>query len=190
MSSLAMTSSAMTRLAGIGTLAGLLVLGGPARAAEACDALAARVIRATGASLAGRAGPGAVFRAADAERMSLDCRAPRRMVFGSLAREPDRTFFTLIGQAAQALTGARADAVAVLALDLHQDSLLADAPRRGTAGRAALRCETGPRNDSLAGNLTVCVLEHRPERLMRMPKPNDPPVLRRRAGLFARGAAG
>lgn len=171
----------MTRHTRIAALAGslALVLAGPARAADACDALTARVIRATGASLAGRAGPGAVFRAADAERMSLDCRRPHRMVFGSLAREPDRTFFTLIGQAAQALTGARADAVAVLGLNLHQDSLLAGAPRQGAAGRAALRCETGPRDDSLAGNLTVCVLV-----------PNDAAVLRRRAGLFARGTAG
>lgn len=176
-----MTRLVVRRLTRIAALAGLLalVLDGPAQAADACDALTARVIRATGASLAGRAGPGAVFRAADAERMSLDCRKPHRMVFGALQREPDRTFFALIGQAAQALTGAPADAVAVLALNLHQDSLLADAPRRGVAGRAALRCETGPRDDSLAGNLTVCVLES-----------NTPPVLRRRASLFVRGAAG
>lgn len=168
------------RLTRIAALAGLLVLvGGPARAADGCDALTARVIRATGASLAGRAGPGAVFRAADAERMSLDCRRPRRLVFGSLAREPDRPFFALIGQAAQALTGARADAVEVLGLNLHQESLLAGTPRRGTVGRAALRCETGPRDDNLAGNLTVCVIEQA-----------APPILRRRAGLFAGGAAG
>ena len=62
----------------------------PARATSGCDGLTARLIRATGASLAGRAGPIAVFRAADAERMSLDCRKPARLVFGDLEREPRR----------------------------------------------------------------------------------------------------
>lgn len=155
-----------------------LLAAAPAQAADGCDALTARMIRATGASLAGRKGSLAVFRAADAERMSLDCGTPRRMVFGSLAREPNRNYFMLIGLAAQALTGARADEVEVLALNLHQDSLLASQTRQGTAGRAALRCETGPRTDDLAG-LTVCVLV-----------PNRPPTLRRRAGLFAKAEAG
>lgn len=171
----------MMRPIRITALAGLfaLVLAGPSRAADSCDALAATVIRATGASLAGRAGTGAVFRAADAERMSLDCRAPRRMVFGSLAREPNRPFFALIGQAAGVLTGTSAESVEILALNLHQESLLAGAPRRGAAGRADLRCETGPRDDVLAGNLTVCVLV-----------PAPPRRVRRRTGLFARRAAG
>ncbi|WP_336490546.1 hypothetical protein [Methylobacterium nigriterrae] len=154
---------------------GLLLAGalgsGPARA-DACDALTARMIRATGASLAGRAGPLAVFRAADAERMSLDCRKPARMVFASLDREPDPAFFTLIGLAARGLTGTGVRDATVLALRLHQDSLLASAPAEGVAGRAALRCETGPRGDALAGDLTVCVL---------VPRPAS--VLRRRAGL-------
>lgn len=157
----------------------MTVAGGPARAADPCDTLTAKLIRATGASLAGRAGSGAVFRAADAERISLACRAPRRMVFGSLAREPDRPFFALIGSAAHALTGAQAEAVEVLALTLHQDSLLTGAPRQGIAGTAALRCETGPRGDSLAGNLTVCVVTAR-----------RTAPLRRRAGLFAGRPAG
>ncbi|MCJ2081398.1 hypothetical protein MKK49_08970 [Methylobacterium sp. J-090] len=157
----------------------MTTVGGLAYAADACDALTARMIRATGASLAGRAGSGAVFRAADAERMSLACRAPRRMVFGSLAREPDRPFFALIGRAAEALTGAKAAAVEVLALTLHQDSLLTGAPRQGIAGRAALRCETGPRADSLAGNITVCILTG-----------SGATPLRRRAGLFVRRPAG
>lgn len=154
---------------------------GPASAADACDALTARIIRATGASLAGRAGSGAVFRAADAERMSLACRTPRRMVFGSLSREPERRFFILVGQAAETLTGAKAEAVETLALTLHQESLLTGAPRRGRAGRADLRCETGPRDDGLAGSLTVC--------LVTAAKPISK-ILRRRAGLFAGRRAG
>lgn len=153
---------------------GLLVAlaGGTAHGADACDALTAKVIRATGASLAGRAGSGAVFRAADAERMSLACRTPRRMVFGSQAREPERPFFVLVGRAAEALAGAKAEAVEVLALTLHQDSLLTGLPREGIVGKAALRCETGPRDDTLSGSLTVCIVT-----------PAAP--LRRRAGLFA-----
>ncbi|KAB1073291.1 hypothetical protein F6X51_12570 [Methylobacterium planeticum] len=143
---------------------------GSARA-DGCDALTARVIRATGASLAGRSGALAVFRAADAERMSLDCRDPR-MVFAAREREPRAPFFTLIGLAAQGLAGARAREAEVLALRLHQDSLLTSAPREGRAGRAALRCETGPRGDALSGDLTVCVLRRA-----------RPAALRRRAGL-------
>lgn len=157
----------------------------PARAApraarvDSCDRLTAAMIRATGASLAGRTGTLAVFRATDAERMSLDCRAPARMVFASLDREPAGGFYALIGRAAQALTGADAAAAEVLALRVHQDSLLADAARQGVAGKAALRCETGPRDDALAGDRTVCVLV-----------PNRPPDLRRRAGLPHGGTAG
>lgn len=146
----------------------------PAQAADACDALTAKMIRATGAALAGRVGTRAVFRAADAARMSLAC-APRRvMVFGSLDREPVRPYFTLIGLAAAALAGARPGDVEVLALNLHQASLLSGAPRQGEAGRARLRCETGPRAGDLAGDLTVCVLT-----------PNRAAALRRRAGLSA-----
>lgn len=155
-----------------------LVASLPARA-ESCDALTAKVIRATGASLAGREGTRAVFRATDAERMSLDCRAPARMVFASLDREPGGAFHVLIGRAAAALTGAPAGAVEALSLQLHRDSLLADAPRQGTAGTAALRCGTGPRDDALAGDLTVCVLV-----------PNRPPRPRRRAALSRAGTAG
>jgi hypothetical protein len=128
----------------------------PARAADPCDALAARVIRATGASLAGRAGPVAVFRAQDAERMSLDCRAPARMTVASLDREPSPAYFVLIGLAARALAGAEEASAEVLALNLHQASLLAGAPRRGASGRALMLCETGPRNDALRDDLTVC----------------------------------
>lgn len=130
----------------------------PARA-ETCDALTARVIRVTGASLAGRAEPGAVFRAADAERISLDCRAPRRIVIGALDREPIPRFFALIGLAARALAGTDAARAQGLALRLHQDSLLASAAMTARDGRLSLRCETGPRADSLAGLLTVCVVE-------------------------------
>ncbi|GEP05169.1 hypothetical protein [Methylobacterium oxalidis] len=156
----------------------LLACAAPALA-DACDTLAARMIRATGASIAGRQGSLAVFRAADADRMSLDCRKPARVVLGSHEREPDRRFFALIGLAAEGLAGAsRADA-AVLGLRLHQDSLLAGAPQEGVVGRASLRCETGPRGDGLAGNLTVCVL-----------RPREPTILRSRAGLSPAASAG
>jgi len=136
-------------------IAGLLAAT-PAAAADACDVLTAKVIRVTGASLAGRTGAYAVFRAQDAERMSLDCRPPARITLASLDREPDKAYFALVGLAARALTGADAERAEVLALNLHQDSLLADAPRRGATGRALMLCETGPRQDALAGDLTVC----------------------------------
>lgn len=139
-----------------GCLAGGLLLAGPAQAADSCDALTAKVIRVTGASLAGRTGAYAVFRAQDAERMSLDCRAPARITLASLDREPGRAYFALVGLAARALTGTDAEQATVLALSLHQDSLLADAPRRGGTGRTLMLCETGPRSDALAGDLTVC----------------------------------
>lgn len=169
----------------------LILLAAPSgQAADGCDALTARMVRATGASLAGRTGAIAVFRAADADRMSLECgkpasriksasRIPRRMVFGALEREPRPPYFALIGLAAQGLTGARAEAVEVLALNLHQRSLLTQGPAEGRSGSAALRCETGPREDNLSGNLTVCVLV-----------PSRPVVLRRRAGLPASAFAG
>ena len=91
------------------------------------------MIRTTGASLAGRAGPVAVFRAQDAERMSLDCRAPARIAFASRDREPPRAYFVLIGRAARALTGADAAGAEVLALNLHQDQPARRARR--SAGR-------------------------------------------------------
>ncbi|QGY04987.1 hypothetical protein MMSR116_26130 [Methylobacterium mesophilicum SR1.6/6] len=147
----------MLRLPAQVALAGALTFGpAPARAADACDVLAAKVIRSTGASLAGRAGPVAVFRAQDAERMSLDCRVPARMTVASLDREPPPAYFVLIGLAARALAGADAAAAEVLALNLHQASLLAGAPRRGASGRALMLCETGPRGDALRDDLTVC----------------------------------
>jgi hypothetical protein len=67
-----------------------------------------------------------------------------------------RAYFTLVGLAARALTGAAAPTSEVLALNLHQDSLLAGAPQRGGAGRALMLCETGPRTDALRDDLTVC----------------------------------
>ena len=151
---------------------------GPARAAEGCDVLTARIIRATGASLAGRSGALAVFRAADAERVSLDCRDPR-MVFAAREREPRVPFFILIGLAARGFAGARANEAEMLALRLHQDLLLTGAPQEGRAGRAALRCETGPRGDSLSGDLTVCVLRR-----------GRPALLRGRAALSRSASAG
>ncbi|AWN43354.1 hypothetical protein [Methylobacterium durans] len=156
----------------------VLACAGPARA-DACDALAARMIRTTGASIAGRQGPLAVFRAADADRMSLDCRKPARLVLGSHEREPDRRFFILVGLAAEGLAGAPQAAATVRALQLHQDSLLTGAPQEGIVGRARLRCETGPRADGLVGNLSVCVL-----------RPREPAILRSRAGLSSAASAG
>ena len=129
----------------------------PARA-ESCDALAARVIRVTGASLAGRAEPGAVFRAADADRMVLDCRAPARIVLGSAERRPPVGWFTLVGLAARALGRVPLREAQVLALNLNQDSLLADAPFEGRVRGIVLRCETGPRSDSLAGLASICTV--------------------------------
>ncbi|WP_036302612.1 hypothetical protein [Methylobacterium sp. 77] len=158
----------------------------PAWAADACDRLTARMIRATGASLAGREASFAVFRAADADRMSLDCRTPARMAFGSRDREPAGAFFVLIGLAAEGLTGAKAGAVETLARDLHRDSLLTGLPQTGRAGHAALRCEVSGQGlaDALglggaSPDLTRCLLvRHRKT------------VLRRRAGLFGGAQAG
>lgn len=127
--------------------------------ADSCDALTARVIRVTGASLAGRAEPGAVFRAADADRMSLDCRAPARIVIGSVERRPPVGWFTLVGLAAEALGGARLREAQVAALNLHQNSLLAEAPMQGRISGLVLRCETGPRAVGLAGLVSLCVVE-------------------------------
>ncbi|CAA2144367.1 MULTISPECIES: hypothetical protein [Methylobacterium] len=152
----------------------------PARATESCDRLTARMIRATGASLAGREASLAVFRAEDADRMSLDCRAPARMAFGSRDHEPAGAYFVLIGLAAEGLTGAKAGMVEILARTLHRDSRLTGMPQAGRAGNAALRCETSGQGlaDALglggpAPDITRCMLtRHRRA------------VLRRRAGLF------
>ncbi|GJE18690.1 hypothetical protein [Methylobacterium marchantiae] len=158
----------------------------PAKTGNSCDRLTARMIRATGAGLAGREASLAVFRAADADRMSLDCRAPTRMAFGSRDREPARAYFALIGLAAEGLTGAKAEAVEVLARNLHQDSLLTGMPHAGRIGHAALQCETGGRRfgeglglNGAPSDLTRCVLVR-----------NRSPVLRRRAGLFGGARAG
>lgn len=142
----------------------------PARA-DACDALAAKLIRTTGASLAGREGSLAVFRAADAERMSLDCGAPRRMAFLSREREPDRPYYALVGLAAGALAGAKPTDAEALAVRLHQDSLLTGLPQEGRVGPIVMRCATGDRLDGFSDG-TLC----------RVAAARTPP-LRRRAGL-------
>lgn len=156
----------------------MLYAAAPAAAADGCDALTARMIRATGASLAGREGARAVFRAADAERMSLDCRA-HRMVFSALEREPTRRYYALIGLAAGALTGAKPETVETLALRLQQGALITGRPQKGVAGRAALRCETAPDTDPFASPRTRCVLI-----------PSTRTVLRHRAGLPVGAQAG
>ncbi|MEG9500926.1 MAG: hypothetical protein MIN69_03510, partial [Methylorubrum extorquens] len=56
---------------------------GTAAKADSCDGLTVRLIRGTGVALAGRSGATVVFRAADADRMSLDCDTPRRLAFRS-----------------------------------------------------------------------------------------------------------
>jgi hypothetical protein len=132
-----------------------------AHAADACDRLTAKVIRATGASLAGRGGAVAVFRAQDAERLSLDCRIPARITVASRDREPSPAYFALVGRAAEALAGTAADAE-VLALNLHQASLLGDAPRRGGTGAVLMLCETGPRIAAFEDGRTVCRVAARP----------------------------
>lgn len=141
-------------LAGLAAaLAATLIPAMPARA-DSCDGLTVRLIRDTGAALAGRSGPLVLFRATDADRMSLDCAVPRRLNFRSDRREPPRAFFTLIGLAGRTLTGASAVAVEGLALRLHQDSLLTGEPRLGRTGGAVLRCDPGDRADgSSAGSL-------------------------------------
>lgn len=160
-----------------GSLVLLLVSTASGRA-DGCDALTARLIRATGASLAGRTGPLVVFRAADAERMSLDCTPPRRMLFRSLYRQPNRYYFVLIGLAAKALTGAAADQVETLALGLHQATLLTGEPQQGSVRGALLRCEPGDRLDG-GSDGAFCRLA-----ADRMPRK------RGRAGLFAKSGEG
>lgn len=134
----------------------ILVASASARA-DGCDALTARLIRATGASLAGRSGPLVVFRAADADRMSLDCGPPQRLLFRSRDRLPNRYYFVLIGLAAKTFNGARAEDVETLALQLHQTTLLTGRTQEGRTGPARLRCEPGDRLDGVSEG-TLCRL--------------------------------
>ncbi|MCC0807409.1 hypothetical protein FPV16_14410 [Methylobacterium sp. W2] len=154
-----------------------LVLSPPAdarsmRRTDSCDGLTARMIRATGASLAGRDGSLSVFRARDADRMSLECRAPARMTFGAQDREPAGAYFILIGLAAEGLVGAGAEEVETLARVLHHRALVTGMPQAGRAGRAALRCETGSLAAAEPAGIRCVLVSHRPA------------VLRRRSGLF------
>ncbi|GEP01055.1 hypothetical protein [Methylobacterium haplocladii] len=145
-------------------LALCLAAGTPARA-DGCDALTARLIRGTGASFAGRTGPLVVFRATDAERMSLDCGTPHRMIFRSREREPNRFYFVLIGLAATTLAGADAERVEVLALNLHQQTLLTGEPQQGRLGGVVLRCEPTDRLDGFSdGALCRLAADRRPRR--------------------------
>ncbi|GEP11323.1 hypothetical protein [Methylobacterium gnaphalii] len=133
----------------VSSLALCLFIATSARA-DGCDALTAQMIRGTGASLAGRTGHLVVFRAADAERMSLDCGPPRRMVFRSREREPQRFYFVLIGLAAKTLAHAASERVEILAMNLHQAALLSGEPQFGRVGAAVLRCEPGDHLDGSA----------------------------------------
>lgn len=125
--------------------------------ASGCDALIARLIRGTGASFAGQSGRLAVFRAADAERMSLDCGRSRQMIFTSLYRQPPRQYFVLIGSSAQTLLGARAASVEDLAIRLQMEALASGQPRQGRTGPTRLRCETSDRPDGFSDG-TLCRL--------------------------------
>jgi hypothetical protein len=153
----------MTLPALLASLVLLLSLGSTARA-DSCDGLTVRLIRGTGVALAGRSGSLVVFGAADADRMSLDCAAPRRLLFRSDLREPPRAFFVLIGLAARTLTGAPAEPVETLALRLHQDSLLTGAPQLGRVGGAVLRCDPGDRPDGFGVGSLCRVAADRPQR--------------------------
>lgn len=153
----------MTLRAPLAGLALVLSLGSPLRA-DSCDGLTVRLIRGTGVALAGRSGSLVVFRAADADRMSLDCATPRRLVFRSDLREPPRAFFTLIGLAGRTLAGAPAESVETLALRLHQDSLLTGAPQLGRVGGAVLRCDPGDRPDGIGTGSLCRLAADRPHR--------------------------
>ena len=164
-------------IAGPVALGLVTVSGGPALA-DGCDVLIAKMIRGTGASFAGRDGALAVFRAADAERMSLNCGGARQMVFASLHRQPNRYYFVLIGLSARTLLGAQARSVEDLAIRLQLAALASGVPQEGRAGPARLRCETGDRPDGFSDG-TLCRLAA-----------DRPPKTRRKAALPAFAAAG
>ncbi|WP_232630795.1 hypothetical protein [Methylobacterium sp. Leaf118] len=161
-------------------LALALALAAPARA-ESCDGLTIRLIRGTGASLVGRIGPRVVFRAADAERFSLDCARPPRLLFHAPVREPQGSYFVLIGLTARVLTGAPEDPVEALARQLHQDSLLTGLPQLGRVGGAVLRCDPGDRPDGFGAGTLCRVAADRSARTA--PAQAGRPFPRRRAGL-------
>jgi len=153
----------MTLRTHLASLALVFALGTAAQA-DSCDGLTVRLIRETGVALAGRSGATVVFRAADANRMSLDCAMPRRLAFRSDLREPPRGFFVLIGLAAHTLAGAPADSVETLAQRLHQDSLLTGAPQLGRVGGAVVRCDPGDRPDGFGVGSLCRLAAERPGR--------------------------
>lgn len=153
----------MTLRTHLASLALVFALGTAAQA-DSCDGLTVRLIRETGVALAGRSGATVVFRAADADRMSLDCATPRRLAFRSDLREPPRGFFVLIGLAAHTLAGAPADSVETLAQRLHQDSLLTGAPQLGRVGGAVVRCDPGDRPDGFGVGSLCRLAAERPGR--------------------------
>ena len=153
----------MTLRTHLASLALVFALGTAAQA-DSCDGLTVRLIRETGVALAGRSGATVVFRAADADRMSLDCATPQRLAFRSDLREPPRGFFVLIGLAAHTLAGAPADSVETLAQRLHQDSLLTGAPQLGRIGGAVVRCDPGDRPDGFGVGSLCRLAAERPDR--------------------------
>ncbi|WP_187371403.1 hypothetical protein [Methylobacterium oryzihabitans] len=137
----------------------LLLAGGPARA-DACDALAGRVVTTTGAALAGRTGATVAFGAADADLMLLDCRAPARIVLRWRSADPHPRGFVLVGLAARALAGGRAGEAGALALALHRAAAAGGAVRAGRAGAAEIRCGPGPAEPFA----TACLVRRAPLR--------------------------
>ncbi|WFT79354.1 hypothetical protein QA634_29730 [Methylobacterium sp. CB376] len=126
-------------------LAALLCLGVASQArADACARLAGRVVTVTGAAIAGRSGSTVAFGAADADLMLLDCRAPGRMILRARFAEPSRATFVLVGLAAQALAGARAEEAERLALVLHRAAREGGGPASGRAGPVAITCTAVP----------------------------------------------
>ncbi|MFE1602038.1 hypothetical protein [Methylobacterium sp. ID0610] len=127
---------------GLVALAGLAAAA-PARA-DACAALAGRFVTTTGAALAGRSGSTVAFGAADADLMLLDCRIPRQVILRSRFAEPNRSTFVLIGLAAKALAGARAEEAETLALALHRSVRLSGGGASGRAGPVEIACSAAP----------------------------------------------
>ncbi|GJE02697.1 hypothetical protein GMJLKIPL_4646 [Methylobacterium isbiliense] len=147
-------------------LAALLLLGSAVGAqADACARLAGRFVTTTGAAIAGRSGSVVAFGAADADLMLLDCAAPRRVILRSRFAEPNRYTFVLIGLAARALTGARAEEAEALALRLHRAVRLTGTDRSGQAGRAEILCGARPAGEFLTNCLVRAAQPHALRRL-------------------------
>ena len=132
--------------------------------ADSCNTLTVRLIRGTGAALAERSGSLVLFRAIDADRMSLTCGKPPRLLLRSDWREPPRSYFILVGLAATTLAGTSTESAEALALRLHQDSLLTGEPQLGRSDGIVIRCEPGDRPDGLSAGTLCHLAPDRPHR--------------------------